>query len=72
MGFKEISQCLIVLVKMNIGTHLDLLSIYLSKGKMSNVYIYIYSGIIGCKDIITSPWHLIGFPDGSKIESKVS
>ena len=45
---------------------LDLLSIPQSGRKMSERL----GGVIGCKDK-TSSWHLIGFPDGSDIGSKV-
>ena len=47
-------------------THLDLLSIPQSGGKMSKRL----DGIIGCKDKISS-WHLNGFPYSSNIGSTV-
>ena len=50
----------VMFVKRKIRTHLGLLSIPQSGGKMSKRLI---SGIIGCKDK-TSSWHLNGFPDG--------
>ena len=49
-----------------IWTHLDLLSIPQSGGKMSKRL----GGIIGCKDK-TSSWYLNGLPDGSNIGSTV-
>ena len=49
-----------------IRTHLDLLSIPQSGGKMSKRL----GGIIGCK-YKTSSWHLNGFPAGSNIGSTV-
>ena len=50
----------------DVRTHLDLLSILQSGGKMSKRL----SGIIGCKDK-TSSWHSNGFLDDSNIGSTV-
>ena len=52
--------------KRKIGTHLDLLSIPPSAGKMSKRL----GGIIGYKDKNLS-WHLNGFPDDRNIGSTV-
>ena len=52
--------------KRNIRTHLDLLSIPQSGGKMSKRL----GGIIGCKHKASS-WNLNGFPYGSNIGSTV-
>ena len=56
----------LLLFKEKIRTHLDLLSIPQSGGKMSKRL----GGIIGCK-YKTSSWHLDGFPYGCNLGSTV-